>query len=88
MDSTNGLIHSMIQLVALKNFKAGLYALAILDIIMPQMDGFELYHELTKIDCNVKACFITAYEVNYQAFRAIFPRVINTDEHEALPVFV
>ena len=34
MDSTNGLIHSMIQLVALKNFKAGLYALAILDIIM------------------------------------------------------
>jgi CheY-like chemotaxis protein len=50
MDSTNGLIHSMIQLVALKNFKAGLYALAILDIIMPQMDGFELYHELTKID--------------------------------------
>jgi CheY-like chemotaxis protein len=47
---------------------------------MPHMDGFELYDELTKIDCDVKVCFITAYEVNYQAFRAVFPTAINTDD--------
>lgn len=67
-------------LIALKHFKAGLYALAILDIIMPQMDGFELYDKLTKIDCNVKVCFVTAYEVNYQALRAVFPAAISTDD--------
>ncbi len=42
--------------------------LVILDIIMPRMDGFELYEELAKRDCNVKVCFVTAYEVNYRAF--------------------
>ncbi|MGC1933307.1 MAG: hypothetical protein WA667_30405, partial [Candidatus Nitrosopolaris sp.] len=44
-------------LVALKHFKAGLYELELelvtswLDIIMPQMDGFELYDKLTNIEC-------------------------------------
>ena len=33
-------------LLALKYFKAGSYELVILDIIMPQMDGFELYDKL------------------------------------------
>lgn len=54
--------------------------MVILDIVMPQMDGFELYDELRKIDCNVKVCFITAYEVNYQALRAVFPTAITTDD--------
>lgn len=47
---------------------------------MPRMDGFELYEELAKRDCNVKVCFVTAYEVNYRALRAIFPTAINTDD--------
>lgn len=33
-------------LLALKHFKGGSYGLVILDIIMPQMDGFELYDQL------------------------------------------
>lgn len=33
-------------LLALKHFKAGSYELVILDIVMPQMDGFELSDEL------------------------------------------
>ena len=37
-------------LIALSNFKAGLYDLIILDIKMPKMDGFDLYQEIKKID--------------------------------------
>ncbi len=28
----------------------------------------------------VKVCFITAYEVNYQALRAVFPAATTTDD--------
>src|SRR4249919_4062868 len=35
---------------ALKNFKAGSYDLLIIDIVMPEMDGFSLYEEIRKID--------------------------------------
>jgi CheY-like chemotaxis protein len=60
-------------LLALKNFKAGSYDLLIIDIVMPEMDGFSLYEEVRKIDSKVKVCFITAFEINYQALRAVFP---------------
>jgi len=67
-------------LLALKNFKAESYDLLIIDIVMPEMDGFELYEEIRKIDNKVKVCFITAYEVNYQALRAVFPASTTTDD--------
>ena len=37
-------------LLALSNFKPDFYDLAILDIKMPDMNGFKLYRESTKID--------------------------------------
>jgi len=66
--------------LALKNFKAGSYDLLIIDIVMPEMDGFGLYEEIRKIDNKVKVCFITAFEVNYQALRAVFPTATTTDD--------
>ena len=66
--------------LTLKNFRAGSYDLLIIDIVMPEMDGFELYEEIRKIDTKVKVCFITAYEVNYQALRAVFPAATTTDD--------
>ena len=47
-------------LAALSNFKIGLYDLAILDIKMPQMNGFQLYEKIKQIDISTKVCFITA----------------------------
>jgi DNA-binding response OmpR family regulator len=67
-------------ILALKNFKAGSYDLLIIDIVMPEMDGFDLYEEIRKIDDKVKVCFITAFEVNYQALRAVFPAASSTDD--------
>ena len=56
-------------LLALKNFESGFYDLVILDIKMPEMDGFELHSKLKKIDNAVKICFLTASEMYYEEFR-------------------
>jgi two-component SAPR family response regulator len=40
---------------------------------MPPMSGYDLYDNIKKIDSKVKSCFITAYEINYQALREQFP---------------
>jgi DNA-binding response OmpR family regulator len=50
-------------LVALYNFRPHYYDLVILDIKMPEMNGFELYSEMLKIDSQVKVCFVTAGEM-------------------------
>ncbi|MFL6457632.1 MAG: response regulator transcription factor [Nitrososphaeraceae archaeon] len=52
-------------ILALSNFKAGMYDLILLDVKMPQINGFELYEKIRETDSKVKACFITAYEVYY-----------------------
>jgi CheY-like chemotaxis protein len=48
--------------LALQNFKTGLYQLLILDIKMPQMDGIELFNRIKKEDDKVKVCFFSASE--------------------------
>jgi CheY-like chemotaxis protein len=54
---------------ALNNFKPHIYDLVILDIKMPDMNGFELYKEIKKIDPNTKICFLTAGEEYYEELR-------------------
>jgi two-component system, OmpR family, response regulator ChvI len=54
--------------------EAGKYELVILDIRMPNMNGFELYKQIKKIDDKVKVCFLTAGEMDYEQFRKeLFP---------------
>jgi DNA-binding response OmpR family regulator len=54
---------------ALSKYAPGLYDLVILDVKMPKMGGFELYHEIKKKDNNANVCFLTASELYYEEFR-------------------
>jgi DNA-binding response OmpR family regulator len=53
----------------LKDFKPHFYDLVMLDIVMPKMDGFDLYKELRKVDPDVKVCFLTASEKYREGLR-------------------
>ena len=54
---------------ALRSFKPHFYALVLIDIRMPCMDGFELYEELKKIDPAVRVCFLTASGMYHRKVR-------------------
>ena len=60
-------------LLALSNFKKNAYDLIILDIRMPDMDGFELYKKIRMVDDKVKVCFMTAFDDYRQEFKKSFP---------------
>jgi DNA-binding response OmpR family regulator len=62
---------------ALAQFKVGFYQLLILDIKMPEMNGFELYTEIKKKDETVKVFFLTALSEmhDYDTFKKeVFPK--------------
>ena len=65
--------------LALSSFKPGIYHLVILDIVMPKMDGFELYEELKKADPGVKICFLTASEMYHEEMRGVEHCALNKD---------
>jgi DNA-binding NtrC family response regulator len=47
-------------LEALKNFRPDFYDLVILDIKMPEINGFELYDKFKSKDAKIKTLFLTA----------------------------
>ena len=63
---------------ALASFKPGVYDIAILDVKMPKMNGFQLYREILRRDEKVKVRFFTAFEEYKEEFRKAFPEL---DEH-------
>jgi CheY-like chemotaxis protein len=66
-------------LQSLSNYRAGIYNLLLLDIKMPEMNGFELYKRIRQIDDKSKVCFMTAFEEYYDEFRKIFPDLKNNE---------
>jgi two-component system catabolic regulation response regulator CreB/two-component system response regulator ChvI len=66
--------------VALAEFKDGSYDLILLDYKMPNMNGFELFTEIRKIDRKVKVCFITAFEVYHEELRKQFHPVYDNED--------
>lgn len=56
-------------LVALQNFTAGSYDLLLLDMIMPKMNGFELYQKIRMLDDKVKVCLLTASRIDHEEFK-------------------
>ena len=65
----------MNPLLALQKFKADLYGLVILDIKMPELNGFVLYREIKSLDKKVKVCFLTAGEMYYGVYSDIFSSI-------------
>lgn len=54
---------------ALNNFRPGRYDLVMIDIVLPKMNGFELYKKIRRLDEKVKVCFLTAGEMYYEEIR-------------------
>jgi CheY-like chemotaxis protein len=51
----------------------------LIDIVMPNMDGFELYERLKTIDPDMKACFLTASERYHEELRKVEHCTLNKD---------
>jgi DNA-binding response OmpR family regulator len=62
--SPQGVLHS---------FQPSTYDLAILDIRMPGLSGFQLYREMKKLDPAITTCFLSAFEIHPDEFRLVFP---------------
>src|ERR1700758_5600666 len=62
-------------LVALSEFKPNFYDLLLVDINLPHMNGFEFYEKILAIDINVKVCFMSSTEINFEALREINPAI-------------
>jgi DNA-binding response OmpR family regulator len=58
---------------AINSFKPDAYDLAILDIRMPELNGFALYRQMKKIDSSLTACFLSAFEIHPEEFKKMFP---------------
>ena len=58
---------------ALQYFKPNTYDLAILDIRMPDMTGFQLHREMKKRDPSITTCFLSAFEIQPEEFKSVFP---------------
>jgi len=58
---------------AVSEFKPNLYDLVLIDIRMPNMNGFQLSEKILTIDVNVKVCFMSSAEINREALREIYP---------------
>jgi DNA-binding response OmpR family regulator len=63
--------------LALKKFKAHSYDLVVLDIKMPELNGFTLYREIKRLDKKVKVCFLTAAEIYHDEYPDIFSSLPN-----------
>ena len=67
-------VETFIDPSALQNFKAGMYDLLILDVLMKGLGGFELYEKMRKIDENIHICFISASDT-YEKYKRLYPNI-------------
>lgn len=68
-------------IIALSNYRSGIYDLLLLDIKMPEMNGLELYQSIREKEKEeneggeIRVCFITAFEESYNEFERLFPKL-------------
>ncbi|MFL6342436.1 MAG: PleD family two-component system response regulator [Nitrososphaeraceae archaeon] len=61
--------------VALSEFKPNFYDILLVDVYMPDMNGFQFCEKILSLDVNVRVCFISAAELNIEALREVYPKV-------------
>jgi two-component system copper resistance phosphate regulon response regulator CusR len=72
---------------ALFAFKPDYYDLAILDVMMPGMNGFQLCRKLREIDKKLKISFLTATELTYlQDIDSVIINDLRADSFVVKPV--
>jgi CheY-like chemotaxis protein len=69
---------------ALEQFKPSLYDLTILDIRMPDPNGFKLYSELKSRDPNIKGKrhFVTKPVSNEELLKQVYSLLVPQEEYE------
>jgi CheY-like chemotaxis protein len=59
----------------LRTFQTNYYDLALIDINMPILNGFQLCEKLVDLDANLRICFMSGGEMNQDAIREIYPKI-------------
>jgi DNA-binding response OmpR family regulator len=62
-------------LEALSEFKPNFYDLMLLDVYMPNMNGFQLCEKIFDLDVNIRVCFISTAEINLEALMEVYPKL-------------
>ena len=60
-------------LLALSEFKPDFYDLMLVDINMPQMNGFDFCVNIFGVDINPRVCFMSSGLINQEALREQYP---------------
>ena len=60
---------------AMANFRPDSYDIAIIDISMPEIDGFTLGRQIKEVDGDVHIVFLTALDVYKKEFSKMFPKM-------------
>jgi DNA-binding response OmpR family regulator len=59
--------------VALSEFKPNFYDLMLIDINMPEMNGFDFCVKVFEVDMNPRICFMSSGLINQEALREQYP---------------
>jgi DNA-binding response OmpR family regulator len=60
---------------ALSEFKPNFYDLMLVDVYMPDMNGFQLCEKILEVDPNLRVCFMSAAEINLEALREVYSKL-------------
>ena len=62
-------------LTLLSEFESNFYDLVLIDINLPNTNGFQLCEKILHLDINVRVCFMSNGEINREALREIYPAI-------------
>jgi DNA-binding response OmpR family regulator len=59
----------------LSEFESNFYDLVLIDINLPNINGFDLCEKILYFDIDVRVCFMSSGEINREALREIYPTI-------------